>query len=160
MKKGGLVVHAGGRPVLVDQLKVNDANAPAKPVDEMLVADDGHKAFIRCVGPKDAGIHEQRIELLGPTTLNIRREAEGEIRWWHAGQPERQGESLAWPDGTTLRVTRGSLAAIEPEGYLETKVHYGGMKFADPHPFVYPVVAARPHGGVLEVTISIPSNRQ
>ena len=56
MKKGGLVVHAGGRAVLVDQLPTNDTNNPAAPVDEMLVADDGRTAMIRCVGPVSAGI--------------------------------------------------------------------------------------------------------
>jgi hypothetical protein len=29
------------------------------------------------------------------------------------------------------------------------------MRFADPHPFVYPVVTARPDSGVLEITVTI-----
>jgi hypothetical protein len=82
MKKGGLVVHAGGRPVLVDQLNVNDANAPAKPVDEMLVADDGRTAMIRCVGPKESstGTASSCIDL----KLTIRRQTNTELKWWHA----------------------------------------------------------------------------
>ena len=156
MKKGGLIVHAGGRPVLVDQLKVNDVNAPAKPADEMLVADDGRTAMIRCVGPKESGLKEQRVELHRSARLTIRRETTEELKWWHAGEVQRDGNTLAWPDGTTLKVTRGMIAAVDPRGFLETKVHYGGMKFADPHPFVYPVVTARPDGGVLELEITVP----
>src|SRR3954453_4403680 len=56
MKKGGLIVHAGGQRVLVDRLGVDDTSAPPKPVDETLLTDDGHHATIRCVGPKTRGI--------------------------------------------------------------------------------------------------------
>ncbi len=156
MKKGGLVVHAGGRAILVDQLKVNDVNAPARPVDEMLVADDGKSALLRCVGPAGAGLKEQLVELHRPGRLTIRRESEAEFTWWHAGEAVQQGNTLTWPDGTMLTVTRGSIAEVDPQGFLETKVHYAGMKFADPHPFVYPVVKARPDGGVLELEITAP----
>ena len=51
-------------------------------------------------------------------------------------------------------MTRGNIARIDPKGYIETKRHYGGMRFADPHPFVYPVVMARPDRGRLEITVT------
>jgi len=156
MKKGGLVLHAGGRPILVDQLKVNDVNAPARPVEEMLVADDGRIALLRCVGPEASGLKEQRITLERPGRLTIRRETSGDLTWWHAGEPRREGNTLTWPDGTVLTIPRGRLAEIAPEGFVETKVHYAGMKFADPHPFVYPVVTASPDDGVLELTVTVP----
>lgn len=153
MKKGGLIVHAGGHPVFVDQLKVNDANAPAKPVDEMLVSDDGRMAMIRCVGPKESGIEEQRVELRRPGKLTIRRRTTTELKWWHAGDVKQDGNMLTWDNGVKLTVIKGSIAAVDPKGYTETKTHYGGMKFADPHPFVYPVVTAKPDGGVIEIEI-------
>jgi hypothetical protein len=154
-KKGGLIVHADGRPVLVDQLETADVNKPARPVEEMLVADDGRLATIRCVGPRQAGIKEQRVELHRPGRLTIRRETAGEMKWWYAGNAKRDHNALRWPDGTTLTVTRGDLARIDPQGYTETKRHYGGMRFADPHPFIYPVVVARPDHGVLEITVTM-----
>jgi hypothetical protein len=154
-KKGGLIVHAGGRPVLVDQLETDDVNKPARPVDEMLVADDGRLATIRCVGPQKAGIKEQRVELHRPRQLTIRRETGGKMSWWYAGDAQRDKNVLRWSDGTTLAVTRGSIERIDPHGYIETKRHYGGMQFADPHPFVYPVVTARPDRGQLEITVSV-----
>jgi hypothetical protein len=52
-----------------------------------------------------------------------------------------------------LRVTTGRIAAVQPDGYLETKVHYAGMKFADPQPMVYPTITAEPEGGLLEIRI-------
>ena len=63
-------------------------NKPAAPVDEMLVADDGRLAMIRCVGPQKAGIKEQRVELRRPGRLTIRRETAGEMTWWYAGDAE------------------------------------------------------------------------
>jgi hypothetical protein len=46
---------------------------------------------------------------------------------------------------------------VNPKGYVETKVHYGGMKFADPHPFTYPTITVEPVDGriKLEVTTAI-----
>jgi hypothetical protein len=66
---------------------------------------------------------------------------------------KQDGNSLIWDDGTKLTVTKGSISTVDPKGYTETKTHYGGMKFADPHPFVYPVVTAKPDGGVVEIEI-------
>jgi hypothetical protein len=144
MRKGGLIIHAGGRPVLVDQPPVADVNKPAEPVDEMLVADDGRNAFIRCVGPKSNGIAEQIIELQRPTRLTVDRRCSKPLTWWCAGEPQRQENTLAWPDGTKLTIRKGTIAEFNPQGYLETKVHYGGMKFADPHPFTYPTFTVEP----------------
>ncbi len=153
MQKGALIVYAAGRPVYVD-LTTNDVNQPAKPVDELLVADDGRMAKIRCVGPASQGVGEQRVELHRPGKVLIRRESARPVKWWYAGNPHRDGNSLTWPDGTKLTITRGRIAEIDPRGYTETKVHYGGMRFADPHPFVYPVVTLAPDGGVVEWTVA------
>jgi Domain of unknown function (DUF4962) len=157
MKKGGLIVHAGGERILVDQLPVDDTSHPAAPVDQLLVADDGRRALIRCVGPKAQGIGEQRVELSRSGHLTIRRETTREMSWWYAGQPVRDKNTLRWPNGTELSVTRGRIARLDPRGYAEKKVHYGGMEFADPHPFTYPVVTASPEGGVLEISVRAES---
>jgi hypothetical protein len=155
MKKGGLIVHAGGRPVLVDQLDVDDTSKPAPAVDELLVADDGRLAEIRCVGPQKAGLKEQRVALHRPGRLTIRREAAGPLSWWYTGDAKRDGNTLRWSDGTTLTVTQGNIERVDPKGYAESKVHYGGLRFADPHPFVYPVVTVRPEQGVVGITVTV-----
>ncbi len=157
--KGGLAVHVGGRPILVDHFGLADINKPAKAVDEMLVADDGRLAFVRCVGPKSLGIGVQSVELRRPGKLTIRREAEKTLAWWYSGNPVRSGDSLSWPDGTSLTLTNGVIDKIDPRGYVDSVAHYGGMKFADPHPFVYPVVMVRPIAGEIEISIEQGNKR-
>jgi hypothetical protein len=159
MKKGGLIVHAGGRPVLVDRLGVDDTNAPPKPVDETLFADDGRHATIRCVGPKTAGIGEQFVDLVRPSKLSITRATDKPLTWWYTGNPKHNDDSFTWPDGTQLKVTRGKIGKIAPEGYVESKRHYGGMKFADPHPFVYPTVTVEPANGRIAVEVICPATK-
>jgi hypothetical protein len=156
MKKGGLIVHAGGRPVLIDQLPVADTSKPAPPVEKTRLADDGRRASIYCVGPKSAGIGAQSIELSRPSRVVIDRQCSQAITWWSAGNPRQDGPSCSWPDGTQLTITQGKLAAMNPKGYLETKVHYGGMKFADPHPFRYPTYTVEPVDGRIVLEIVTP----
>lgn len=157
MKKGGLVVHAGKRAVLVDQLPVNDVNDPSTAVEEMLVADDGKLASIRCIGPAWANLGEQVVDLHRPSKLVIRREISGPLSWSYAGNASREGNSLLWDDGTRLIVSRGAIESINPQGFIETKKHYGGMQYADPHPFTYPTVTAQPDGEILEIVVTTPT---
>lgn len=177
MKKGGLIVHAGGRLVLVDRLGVDDTSAPAKPVYETLVADDGRHATIRCVGPKMAGLGEQLVDLerpLGlsllvgeraaavqrPAKLTITRRAEKPLTWWYAGSPQHKDKTFTWPDGAELKLTKGTVKTIAPKGYVETKIHYGGMKFADPRPFVYPTITVEPENGTIAIEVFTPPARK
>jgi len=157
MKKGGLLVHAGGRPVLVDRLDTNNVNRPAPAVDQMLVADDGREAILRCVGPESAGIAEQRVVLQRPASLTISRAMDRDMVWWSAGNPVHEANRLMWPDGTRLEVIRGTLLSVVENGFVEAKVHYGGMKFADPHPMKYPVITVRPDRGRIVIRVTTPA---
>ena len=153
-KKGGVIVHAGGRPVLVDMLKTDDVNKPAEPIDEMLLADDGRLAKIRCIGPKSAGIGEQNIELHRPGRLTLHRQTTEPLTWWFAGKPLRDGNTFTWPDGTTLTVATGTISNFDERGFVETKTHYAGMKYADPMPMVYPTVTVQPDQGVVKIDVT------
>ena len=145
--------------MLVDRLGVDDTNAPPKPVDETLLTDDGRHATIRCVGPKTAGIGEQLVDLQRPSKLSITRTTDKPLTWWYAGNPQHNGNSFTWPDGTQLKLTRGKIGKIEPEGYVESKRHFGGMKFADPHPFIYPTVTVEPENGKIAVEVISPATK-
>jgi hypothetical protein len=160
MKKGGLVVHAGGRPVLVDQLGTSDINHPTKAVHEMLLADDGRQAFIRCIGPETAGLAEQFVQLDRPHRLNIRRQVDQPLTWWYSGAAQRTGNTLNWPDGTRLDIVKGTIETLNPAGRVDAKAHYGGMQYADPHPFTYPTITVKPVDGWLEVTVLTPDSAQ
>ncbi|MBA3484245.1 MAG: hypothetical protein H0T51_20780, partial [Pirellulales bacterium] len=156
MKKGGLIVHAGGRPVLVDKLPVADINKPAEPAKELLVADDGRRATIRCVGPESAGFGEQLVDLDRPSRLSIHRACNLPVTWWHAGDAQREGQSITWSDGTRLTITRGVISGTTTDGHVDKKSHFGGMQYADPHPFAYSTTTVEPADGVVAIEITTP----
>jgi hypothetical protein len=157
-RKGGLVVHAGGRAVLVDRLGTEDSQEPSASVKNLVVTDDGCRATIRCVGPEAAGLAEQLVALERPSKAIIKRHCSRPLSWWHAGDARRVDNSFVWPDGTSLSITKGAIAAVDAQGFTETKVHYGGMKFADPHPFVYPVITVEPVDGQIHLEIITPAD--
>lgn len=160
MKKGGIIIHAGGRAVLVDQLPTNDANKPAAPVEEMLVADDGRTAMIRCVGPKSADVGEQMVRLSRPGTVTFDRTTTQPMNWWYMEQPQLEGRKLRWPDGTELLIEAGKIIEHKPDGYVETPVHFGGMKFADPCPRTYATLKVEPENGHVRVRAQLPSEQK
>jgi hypothetical protein len=46
---------------------------------------------------------------------------------------------------------------VNPQGFVETKRHFGGMKFADPHPFAYPKLTVAPVEGRIIIEVVTPS---
>ena len=107
------------------QLNTNDVDDPAESIQEMLVADDGRLAAIRCVGPDKVGIGTQFIKLHRPSTLSIERETTRPMTFWHADEAKREANLLRWDDGTTLTITKGTIDSIDPDGYEDRKSHYG-----------------------------------
>lgn len=154
IRAGYVIVHAGGRAVLVDQVSPDTTgNVPKVETKELLLADDGRRALIRCIGPESRGLGEQRLELMRPSEATITRKATRPLTWWHAGNPKRQENDFLWPDGTQLTVKRGTITEFKPDGYLETKVHFGGMKWADPHPFTYATTTVEPVDGEIVLKV-------
>lgn len=137
-------------------MPTNDANKPTAAVDEMLVADDGRTATIRCVGPKEFGIGEQRVELTRPGRLTIERNTAEPMNWWFMESPKLVGRTFRWDDGVELEVEEGTIAEHKPDGYVETPVHYGGMKFADPCPRSYATVRVEPVSNKVRLTVLVP----
>jgi hypothetical protein len=58
-----------------------------------------------------------------------------------------------------LTVERGKITEFKPDGYLETPVHFGGMKWADPCPHKFPTVRVEPDEGVVAIAVEHPSNQ-
>jgi hypothetical protein len=151
MRQGCLVVHAGGRPVLIDLYDVH--NQP-QPVGNVGLTDDRTNAVMTCTGAPGSAFTKQAVELRRPGRAIIRRTTEMETRWWCHGRLARDGNRLTWPDGTLLHVTKGGIQSIDPEGYHDEKiVGLGKLKLIDPTPMSYPLVTVRPHDGEVIVEI-------
>ena len=152
MWSGSLLVHAGGRPVLSDD---PDDDHPAQPIASVALTDDGAAAVLRCTGAGDAAL--QTVTIKRPSLLTISRDTDRSARWICGGRPARRGNTLTWPDGTQLRVTKGRIISFDPEGYHDEKiVGMGKLKLVDPTPMAYPVVTARPDQGELTIEVSTP----
>jgi hypothetical protein len=155
IRQGSVIVHAGGRPVLIDEY---DVHHQPKPVADLTLIEQGAKTTIRCGGSPTSECTEQVLEFQPSGSLVLRRKTTKELRWWCHGTPERRGETLTWPDGTRLRIVRGKLASFLPNGYRDEKiVGLGKLKLRDPTPTAYPLVAARPANGELIIEISTPT---
>jgi len=154
MRRGTLVVHAGGRPVMIDE---HSFYTETQPVEGLALTDDGQSAALRCGGAEDSPFSEQTVVLSRPHSLLIERRGDGEVRWWCHGKPHRDRDMLCWPDGTMLRVTNGDILSVEPEGHFdEIVVGMGKLKCVDAMPVRYPLVTARPGGGVLRIEVTTP----
>ena len=94
VRKGELVVHAGGRPVLIEP---GARREPAVPLTVDALDDDGQKAVIRCSGPGGHSLH-RRIESPGTQTHRAPSRASA-WRWWCQGNPERTGNRITWGGG-------------------------------------------------------------
>jgi hypothetical protein len=152
IKHGAVIAYAGGRPVFVD---FTPAWPPLNPVKDLKLHDDSHIATISCTGVADTAYKSQTITLKRPGKLTIRRVTDKELRWWCYGPAKRHGETLSWPDGTTLRLTKGHIASFDPQGHHpELITGMGKLKVEDPAPVKYPLVTATPENGELIIDVT------
>ena len=139
-----VVVHAGGRPVLID---LHDPHAELEPCPPFTLTDTGRTVVIACEGEQTVTLHR-----LG--RLELHRRAASPVQWWCHGEPRCDGNSLRWSDGTLLRITKGTLQSVEPGGYHDEKiVGLGKLRCVDPAPTAYPLVTALPEDGELHVEV-------
>ncbi len=150
-RRGHVVVHAGGRAVFIDP---HDVHHEPQPVEKLTLSDEGKRAVIRCVGVADSGFREQQVELVRPAVVTLARKTDQDVRWWCHGQPRQAGNTLTWSDGTVLKVTRGRIISVEPQGYHDEKiVGLGKLKCVDPTPRTYPLITAKPTDGELTIIV-------
>jgi hypothetical protein len=87
-------------------------------------------------------------------TFTLAREATTEQKWWCYPGFTRDGDTLRWPDGTTLRAAVGDIVSVDPNGYHDEKVvGMGKLRMKDPMPMTYPLITARPAGGKLIIEV-------
>lgn len=144
-------VHAGGQGVLVER---QGWFKWPKPTQTLTLQDDGSQATISSTACPELNYDSQTITLSRPGKVALARKTAVPVNWWCHTKPKRRGNTLQWPDGTVLTVTRGSITSFEPEGYQEDMaVGMGLLKCPDPMPIKYPLVTAEPDKGELVIEI-------
>ncbi len=139
IRRGEIVVHAGGQPVLIEP---GIRSEPTTELHVQNVEDNGSTALIRCVSPEGSTLE---AELHRPDNLLIRRRVTGDWQWWCHGSPVHELDSLTWGDRVRLRVAAGKISNWEPAGYKPVlSVGFGKLKMADPAPKEFPRATVRP----------------
>ena len=159
VRKGSLVIHAGGQVALAELLP-----GPEKAgLAIRSVTDDGTRAAILCEG---AGGARLEVTLHRPGRLVIRRHAPGDWTWYSDPGFRREGQAWSRQDGlapTTMKLSAGTVGAWEPEGYQPVlAVGNGRLKLRDPWPRRYPQAVLSPEPGgeiVLELQVDTAGKR-
>jgi hypothetical protein len=139
IRKGELVVHAGGQPVLIEP---TDWREPATGIHVASVEDNGRVAAIHCTDSvgEVLTVELHRME----RRLTVRRRAKEDWQWWCQGTPTRKDSVLRWKSGVILRVISGEIKSYEPRGYEPVlSVGFGKLRMADPSPMAYPKCTVR-----------------
>lgn len=163
LRRGSLVVHAGGQPILVETLPGGEKAG----LKLRHLFDDGTQASLRCEGADGAVLE---VKLVRPGQLTIRRRTPGDWTWY--GEPGVNGEAQTWNwqsglAATSLTIKTGEVKGWEPEGYApDMRVGNGRLKLRDPLPRRYPQTTVAPDASgevVLEVRVrpeQKPANRK
>jgi hypothetical protein len=153
VRKGSLVVHVGGKIVLVELLPGAEAGLAVRRV-----TDDGTRASIHCEGPNGARLE---VELQRPGRLIIRRKAPGNWTWYCDPSVQRKENAWSQPSGVaaaTLTLRSGKVAAWEAEGHQPPlAVGNGRLNLRDPLPMKYPMAELAPDTSgevVLELSVA------
>jgi len=151
VRKGDLVVHAGGQPVLVDPV---DWREPEAGIHIKSVEDKGSVGTIVCTNSTGETL---AVELHRPGRVLIRRRLKGDWQWSCHGSPVRTGNTLTWKKSARLEVRSGVIVNWEPAGYTPVlSVGFGKLKMADPAPMAFPRCTIRPSTNdevVIEVSV-------
>ena len=146
VSKGNLVVHVGGSAVLVDT---------SLPQDEGMsctLEEKGESARIR-YGAEEAPEVEVVLERPGRVVIK-RRVGEGPWSFWCHHVPGRSENRLIWGEDTVLRITKGAITDIVPDGYNPGHaVGNGRLDLINPWPKAYPMVSVEPEDGEVRVEI-------
>jgi hypothetical protein len=154
--KRGLVLHAGGRPVLIE----HRGRGWQQSLGELSIAapqDDEKTTAIASTG--DSG-QSMRIEIdRAARRMVVRRHSDADWLWWCQGDQKRNGNSLRWSDGTTLKVTTGKIVSLDPVGYQsEIRVGLGKLPVFDPAKAKFPLATIHPDDGQIVIEVH-PSSR-
>ena len=128
VRKGQVVVHDGGEPVLEEP---GDLQPPLTLALKDL-QDNGSVATMVFADAKDQKL---TVELDRPDRAVIRRKIPGEWKFCCDGTPLRDGNRITFNTGVTMEVKSGSISQWEPGGYHpKLAVGFDKLVLKDPAP--------------------------
>jgi len=135
VRKGELVVHAGGQPILIEPgIATNTL-----PENKILgFTDDGRRVVIRS-GSLEIELDRKQEKLL------IRRSGLANWQFWSQGEARRDDNQIKWKGGTKLDIRKGKLLDWSPAGYTTVlSVGNGLLPLNDPLQRAYPLATVSP----------------
>jgi hypothetical protein len=137
VRKGEIVVHKDGYPVLIEP---GTTNQPSGKIRDFI--DDGRHAVLRYGSESnsfDLELDRKKDLLL------IHRTSPNSWHFWSQGAPRHQGNELKWQKRTKLILRKGNIANWLPQGYTtELSVGNGLLPLNDPLKQAYPLTTAAP----------------
>jgi hypothetical protein len=138
VSKGQVVVHAGGRPVLIESA----IQEPLTNSQVQSVEDRGDIATIVCGDGQTTNVtvtlnRQQNL-------ITIHRRVADYWLWWGHGAPVRHENELHWGKEVTLKIVRGKITEFDPSGYEPLfATGFNELKLNDPAPMKFPRINAK-----------------
>jgi len=138
VSKGQVVVHAGGRPVLIESA----IQEPLTNSQVQSVEDRGDIATIVCGDGQTTNVtvtlnRQQNL-------ITIHRRVADYWLWWGHGAPVRHENELHWGKEVTLKIVRGKITEFDPSGYEPLfATGFNKLKLNDPAPMKFPRINAK-----------------
>lgn len=176
IRRGRLVVHAGGQLVLADLTPAErvdvqrsreagtgiiDLDPPGLDLRVTAVTDDGTSATVECGNAAGTALLRVVLDRERHRLLVERRDGQRR-RWWsHPGAVQLDADLPAWcwsagGETTTVRLRRGGLECWQPRGHRpDRRVGYGLLDVPCDSDLAYPLTAVTPDGDgrvTIEVT--------
>jgi len=154
LSKGLLVIHAGGIPVLMEP-------GLSDPIKDFRVQSIQDANGIATILAHDNGTNRLDIELnRGEGKVRVVKSTSNDWKWFSDSLPTRDGNALKWDKHASLRVLKGEIASVEPDGYAPLfATGFNKLKLNDPAPKKFPLITIKPtaqHEIEFEVTQSAP----
>jgi hypothetical protein len=138
VRTGQLVIHAGGIPILMEP----GLSEPPKDLHVVSIEEKGETAAIH------SGNQSNRMEIAinrREGKLRVSKNSSGNWQWYSWATPVRDGTVLTWPKHATMRVLKGEIVSVEPDGYTPPfRTGLNKLQMADPAPKKFTLVTLKP----------------
>lgn len=139
ISKGLLVIHAGGIPVLMEP-------GLSDPIKDFRVQSIQDANGIATILAHDNGRNRLDIELnRGEGMVRVLKTTSNDWKWFSDSLPTRDGNVLKWGEHASLRMLKGEIISVEPDGYAPLfATGFNKLKLNDPAPKKFPLITIKP----------------